>query len=99
MAGVLVIFKRVRPSIEVQFYPNRGPLAQASDQAQLTLHTTTQRFVDDLTQIRYLYFPTIGDYTEWSNHPAIQAIVEDRTAWHAQHGIEETREVVSLQRI
>jgi len=100
MAGILVLFKRVRPSTLVEFYVLAGTLLDSTLSGQSYVVFPSQSFSNNsLTMIRSLYFPTANDYSLWQGSSAMQAIKDDRAQYHQAHGITELEEVIYLNTI
>ena len=100
MAGILVLFKRVRPSTTVNFYVLTGALLDSTTAGQSYVVFPSQSFSNDsLTMVRSLYFPTANDYALWQGSSAMQLIKTDRAQYHQEHGITELEEVVHLNTI
>jgi hypothetical protein len=101
MAGILVLFKRVRPTTTVSFYVLSGTLLAnaVSLEQSYSLIASESRSKDGLTMIRSLYFPTQNDYSLWAGSSAIHDIQTDRLQYNQAHGITELEEVIHLSGI
>jgi hypothetical protein len=101
MSGILVVFKRIRPSKSVNFYTLAGSFLTNAIQAEqsYTLISSENLSKDELTLIRSVYFPTASDYALWQGASVIQDIASDRAQYHQTHGITELKEVIHLNTI
>ena len=101
MAGVLVLFKRVRPSTAVNFYVLSGALLNTALEAEKSYKLYPMEVIsnDELTLMRSIYFPSANDYALWQGSSVIQNVKADRLQYQQLHGITELEEVVHLNTI
>jgi hypothetical protein len=94
MAGILVVFKRQRPSFDVEFFDN-AQFRRQDDLAKIAAFAS-ETMAGPLTHIRTVYFFSADDYSKWEQSPVRLELKAERDAYQAQMGITELKEVISL---